>query len=136
MNEAQEVVLSPRDERKEKRERRRANARRTSGKKLLPPRRPNEKLKSERVQERLKALPGWRLRADWRSIARTRKFADAVSMATYGFHVMHLAQVRKVLVSLVTQGSQMTVTLHGTSRSGRKLADLTEAVFDLAEQLG
>jgi Pterin 4 alpha carbinolamine dehydratase len=135
MNEVQEVTLTPRDERKEKRERRRLKARQAQSKKLRPPR-IGEKLKAERVQDLLKALPGWRLRADKRSIARTRKFADAVSMASYGFHAMHLARTQKVLVSFATLGDQLTVTLHGTSQSGRKLADLSEAVFHLAEQLG
>ena len=90
-----------------------------------------ERLKSERVQSRLKRMPGWKT-SGGKSIDRVREFPDTLVAASYlAFAALLARQAGQPLrVSMV--GNAVVVALPGrANRPG-----LTEEMLDLAEQLG
>jgi pterin-4a-carbinolamine dehydratase len=113
----------------------------TRGTKLRRPPKPPEilvagKLKSERVEELLKAMPGWQLSTDGRAIYRARKFPSARVAGLYAGFVTDYASSRRQGALVTLSGKQMVVTLPGTPLRGSRFGGLTESVFALARQLG
>jgi pterin-4a-carbinolamine dehydratase len=93
-----------------------------------------ERLKSERVQSRLKRLPGWKMLREGKAIDRVRKFEDPLVAASYlAFASLLARQVRQPLRVSVADGN-IVLALTGRSKGPDK--GITDAVLDLAEQLG
>jgi pterin-4a-carbinolamine dehydratase len=93
-----------------------------------------ERLKAERVQLRLKRLPGWRMPAEGKAIDRVRKFADPLVAASYLAFAALLARRAGQPLRLSLVGSTIVIALTGRSKGAAK--GLTDEVLDLAEQLG
>jgi pterin-4a-carbinolamine dehydratase len=92
-----------------------------------------QRLKSERVQLRLKQMHHWRV-LKGQAIDRVRKFPDPLVAAAYLAYASLLArQLGQPLRAHVT-GSTVTIGLTGRTKGTDP--GLTEAVLDLAEQLG
>lgn len=101
-------------------------------KKLLPPRRRGEeKLKSERVQEMLKSMPGWQRVSRKQAVTRKLDFPDAEAALSFGSYVMKMARSHKRRVSLTYDATRLTLTVHGTGRVG-----LTKDTLLFAARLG
>jgi pterin-4a-carbinolamine dehydratase len=94
------------------------------------------KLKSERVEELLKAMPGWALSTGGSAIHRTRKFPSARVAGLYAGFVADFASSRRQGAQVILSGKQMVVTLPGTPLRSGRFGGLTESVFALARQLG
>ncbi|HYG62623.1 MAG TPA: 4a-hydroxytetrahydrobiopterin dehydratase [Thermoanaerobaculia bacterium] len=97
--------------------------------KLIRPR--GEKLKAERVQEKLRSMPGWQLAREGKALSRVREFPDhgvATAFASYaGAFTARMKQPADVTLS----GSRVLVILHARSRAG-----LSNAVLEFAKSLG
>jgi pterin-4a-carbinolamine dehydratase len=112
------------------------------GTKLRRPPRPigslivGTKLKSERVEELLKAMPGWELSEGGGAIRRTRKFPSARVAGLYAGFVADYASSRRQGAQVTLSGKQLVLTLPGTPLRNGRFGGLTESVFALARQLG
>ena len=93
----------------------------------------DERLKSDRVQARLKRMQGWRMQKGGRAIDRARHFPDALSAATYLAFAALLARQAGLPLHASMQGSRIALALTGRSKGG---AGITDEVLNLAEQLG
>jgi pterin-4a-carbinolamine dehydratase len=93
--------------------------------------RPGGKLKPERVQEELKAMPGWRLMAGGNALVRTRKFAQPGAAAQFAADVADLAAGQGQPAILGVTAHQVTLTLQRPSRNG-----IDMALIHFARQLG
>ena len=93
-----------------------------------------QRLKSERVQGRLKRMPLWQLQDGGKMIDRVRQFPDALVAASYLAFASLLARQsgQPLCVSMIGK----TIRLGLTGRTKGPDAGLTEEVLDLAEQLG
>src|SRR5688572_30581369 len=100
-----------------------------------PPRRPG-KLKSERVEEMLRAMPDWSLSATGKAIQRTRKFPSARVAGLYAGYVADFASTRRQGAQVLLSGRQVVLTLPGVPLRNGRFGGLTEKVFALAQQLG
>lgn len=92
--------------------------------------RPGGKLKPERVQEELKSMPGWRLRADGNALVRTRKFSQPDAAARFAATVADLAAAQGQPALLGVTAHQVTLTLQRPTRNG-----IDMALIDFARQL-
>jgi pterin-4a-carbinolamine dehydratase len=110
----------------------------SSGTKLRrPPRRPAAgKLKSERVEEMLKAMPGWSLSPEGAAIQCTRKFPTARVAGLFAGYVADFASSRRQGAHVMLSGRQVVVALPGAPLRNGRFGGITEAVFALAQQLG
>lgn len=114
-----------------------------------PPRRPEEeaaalvaqggkeaeaKLKSERVEERLMAMPEWRLTLEDKAITRVKELPTAQVATLYSAYVTGLAAASNLPVCVNVAGGRVLVTLFARRNRGR-FTNLTEAVLDLAERI-
>jgi pterin-4a-carbinolamine dehydratase len=93
-----------------------------------------ERLKAERVQARLKRLPGWTLLGAGKAIDRVRKFEDPLVAASYLAFASLLARQSKQPLQDSMSGGKIVLALTGRSKGPDK--GLTDEVLDLAEQLG
>jgi hypothetical protein len=93
------------------------------------------RLKSERVQEMLRAMPEWQLAPGGKAINRVREFPSAEVATLYGSFATGFARVQGLPVSLHIAGGRLMLTLHACRNRGR-LVDLTEPVLGFAQQLG
>jgi pterin-4a-carbinolamine dehydratase len=93
------------------------------------------KLKPERVQEELQAMPGWRLMPGDSAIGRVWDFATADAAAAWAQFVAGLAHQRGHAYALERSGNRIAVTLYQAGRSGRA-AGLTMAVLQTGKTLG
>lgn len=104
---------------------------------LRPPRRPaGGKLKSERVEQLLKAMPDWSLTADGGAIQHTRKFPTARVAGLFAGYVSDFASCRRQGVHVMLSGRNVVVSLPGVPLHNGRFGGLTEAVFVLAQQIG
>jgi hypothetical protein len=92
-------------------------------------------LKAERVQERLRALPGWNLSPSGRAIDKVRVFADAGVAEAYALYISRLARSQHQAVAIDLAASQVVVTLYGQVHE-ICISELNEASFDLAATIG
>ncbi|HKH49583.1 MAG TPA: hypothetical protein VKM72_33395 [Thermoanaerobaculia bacterium] len=92
------------------------------------------RLKSERVQSRLKRLPEWRMQSGGKAIDRMRKFPDALVAASYLAYAALLARQMGQRLWVAMNGTTLSLVLPGRFR--RPGEGITEEVLDLAEQLG
>jgi pterin-4a-carbinolamine dehydratase len=93
-------------------------------------------LKSERVQEMLKAMPGWKMLADGKAIHCRREFPSAGVASAFASFVAQFASCRKQSVSLALAGRRVTLLLLGTARPRGMYGGLTRAVLAFAQTLG
>lgn len=100
-----------------------------------PPRRPNS-LKSERVEEMLKAMPDWSLSASGKAIERTRKFPTSRVAGLFAGYVADFASSRRQGAQVTLSGRKVVLTLPGVPLRNGRFGGLTEKVFALAQQLG
>jgi len=92
-------------------------------------------LKAERIQDMLSRVPGWMWHSDTPGIHRLRAFRSAAEAEAFAGFVLELAARRKRSVTINLEGKQVFVTLYGNAARG-KLGGLTQAVFNLAGELG
>lgn len=102
---------------------------------LLRPPGPVEKLKAERIQERLAAMPAWSLTHGGTVVSRVYDFPDSKVASSYASFVSDFASAMKVPVSMSLSGGRVILRLQGSPRLGRS-GGVTEAVLDFAEILG
>jgi|GEM_PF-2031433 len=96
--------------------------------------RAQERLKSERVQLRLKRMPGWKLLAEGKAIDRVRQFHDPLVASSYLAFASLLARQVKQPLRVSVVGSTIVLALTGRTKGQDR--GITEGVLDLAEQLG
>ncbi len=90
-------------------------------------------LKPERVQEELKAMPGWRGIVNFRGIQRVRRFPTEVVAFRFVDYVSALAHESGQLCSVVRTLEHVTVTLTGRHPGG--YFGINRAVLDFAKRL-
>ena len=100
-----------------------------------PPRRPGT-LKSERVEELLRAMPDWSLSANGKAIQRTRKFPTARVAGLFAGYVADFASSRRQGAHVMLSGRKVVLMLPGVPLRNGRFGGLTEKVFALAQQLG
>jgi pterin-4a-carbinolamine dehydratase len=96
---------------------------------------PATRLKAERVEARLKSVPGWALLPSGRSIGRVREFVKPAHAEAFALFVARLSLAQRHAVTIDLAPSQVVVTLHGpfnNDSTGR----LTKAAFGLAAAIG
>jgi pterin-4a-carbinolamine dehydratase len=93
-----------------------------------------QRLKSERVQSRLKRMPRWRMQEGGKAIDRVRQFPDALVAASYLAFAALLARQSGQPLRVAVVGNALRLGLTGLSKGVD--AGITEDVLDLAEQLG
>jgi pterin-4a-carbinolamine dehydratase len=96
----------------------------------LTPAQAQQRLKAERVQLRLKQMPGWKVQPGGKVIDRVRQFPDALTAASYLAFAALLARQSGQRLWASVHGSTITVALPGRTKG------ITEETLDLAEQLG
>jgi pterin-4a-carbinolamine dehydratase len=99
-------------------------------------RRVQERLKAERVQEKLRSMPGWKpvkgLKGS-QAVDRVREFSDPLMAAAWAWFIFLAAAQQRQHVEIGVNGFHVTVRLYGQigRRNGVALEDL-----DFAKQLG
>ena len=93
------------------------------------------RLKPERVQELLLALPGWRLRQDGLGIENVRSFNSPKAARSCVGQVCKLAESTRQPVNVRLAGKQVSVTLQGHPAKGC-VGGINGAVFNLAGKIG
>jgi pterin-4a-carbinolamine dehydratase len=94
-----------------------------------------DRLKAERVQLRLKRMPGWSLVHDGKSLDRARQFHqpdDAVDFATL---VLRMAGREAYPAQVHVDGKRVVLTLQGHSVQGER-GGITDNLLDFAASLG
>lgn len=94
-----------------------------------------DRLKAERVEEKLREAPGWQVASQGRAIDRVREFPTPEVAALFGAYAMGYAGVKKLPVTVNLAEKYVLVTLHARSPNGR-FDGLTDALFEVAKQLG
>jgi hypothetical protein len=92
------------------------------------------RLKAERVQLKLQALPSWMPVLEGRAIQRVHAFPEAHVAAWYAGYLSHYAAAMKVPATVSLSGRQVSVTLHGPVTRSNK-GELNDSVLDFALQL-
>lgn len=92
------------------------------------------RLKAERVEERMRVMPGWERKGGL--IDRARMFPSMEAAALYGTYVLWLAGKAgiPVGVELAEDGLLLTLRARRSRRGGQ--AEFTEGLLDFAELLG
>lgn len=94
-----------------------------------------QRLKSERVQEMLQAMPSWRLLEGGKSIDRAFLFPSPQVAERYSAFVMAFASAAGHALNLELNKGVVVVTLAGPRAKGRQ-GDLNEEVLTFAQKLG
>lgn len=94
-----------------------------------------DRLKAERVEAKLREVPGWDPRWNAQGISRAWKFAQPGTARAYASYVSELADAVGQECSVNKTGRTVAVTLFGPRINGRRdvVDDLT---FNFAKQLG
>ena len=92
------------------------------------------RLKAERVQLKLQALPSWMPVLAGKAIQRVHAFPQAQVAAWYAGYLSHYAAAMKVPATVSLSGRQVSVTLHGHMTRTNK-GELNDDVLDFAMQL-
>jgi pterin-4a-carbinolamine dehydratase len=98
------------------------------------PRQVEERLKAERVQKLMEALPGWELSWKMQAINRKREFASPQEAACFVSSVARLAAGEGQMVNLFLAGADVMITLVGRPVRGGQRA-LSGAVLSFAHQI-
>lgn len=92
-----------------------------------------ERLKSERVQLRLKRMQGWKMQKGGKAIDRVRELPDAQVAASYLAFAALLARQAGLPLRASVDGDTIQIAVCGNTRHGE---GVIEQVLDFAEQLG
>ncbi len=87
------------------------------------------------MEERLRAMPEWRLTLEDKAITRAKELPTAQVAMLYSAYVTGLAAASNLPVSVSVTGGRVLVTLFARRNRGH-FTNLTEAVLDLAEKIG
>lgn len=90
-----------------------------------------QKLKAERVQEELKALPGWRLLPNQREISLSRELRGTGLALSFAAYAARYAESMGLKVKALVKGDRVQLSLR-SPRSGQ----VTRGVLELARRLG
>lgn len=93
------------------------------------------RLKAERVQEMLRAMPQWQQILEGKGINRVRSFPSPEVAMLYGTFVTGFAKAHELPVNLSLCGGKVAIALHARRNRGR-LGALTEEVVGFAQQIG
>jgi pterin-4a-carbinolamine dehydratase len=93
-----------------------------------------QRLKSERVQEELKAMPAWELAHEEKAIERAKSFPTPEVAALYTAYVTGYAAAAGFAVTVNVTGGQVCVTVYAPQINGCA-GELTESVLGFARQL-
>jgi hypothetical protein len=93
------------------------------------------RLKAERVQERLKAMPGWGLLQGGRGIDRVKELGAAAGAADYAGFVLRQAARDQQVVRVELRGSRVLLAVFSKGSSGVR-SGLTLKQLDFAAALG
>jgi pterin-4a-carbinolamine dehydratase len=96
---------------------------------------PEEPLKSERVEEALKAMPEWELTLEGDSITRVKELPTPEVASLYTAYVTALAGALDQPVNVSVFSGMVLVTLYARNRGGC-MSGLTESILDFARQIG
>lgn len=94
-----------------------------------------ERLKAERVQLALDAIPEWRQHPDGMSLQRVRQFPETAVAKAYVGYVLEVATAFKLPVSLQWADTRLVITLRGFSKKSREKG-ITLALVNLATAIG
>jgi len=94
-----------------------------------------QRLKAERVQEKLLAMPAWRVLPGGKAIDRAFQFPAADVAAAWAHFVAAFAAALGHGVTLDLAKDQVILTLTGPKVRGRQ-GELTESLLDFAQRLG
>ena len=94
-----------------------------------------EPLKSERVEEALKAMPEWELTLEDDSITRVKELPTPEVASFYTAYVTALAGALDQPVNVSVFSGMVLITLYSRNRGGC-MSGLTESTLDLARQIG
>ncbi|HEX3526833.1 MAG TPA: hypothetical protein VH988_07185 [Thermoanaerobaculia bacterium] len=95
----------------------------------------DSRLKAERVQVRLKEMPGWRLLKGGRGIDRVKELGSAEGAADYAGFVLRQAARDQQVTRVELQGSRVLLAVFAKGRSGGR-SGLTTKQLDFAAALG
>lgn len=93
------------------------------------------RLKAERVQARLKEMPGWRLLKGGRGIDRVKELGSSEGAADYAGFVLRQAARDQQVTRVELQGSRVLLAVFAMGRSGGR-SGLTTKQLDFAAALG
>ena len=100
-----------------------------------PPRRPAgltagvDPLKSERVEEKLRATPSWRIFSAGQMLQKSKEFPGKTEAMLYSSFVSSLASSLNVPVEVRLLGLWVVVTMRGFGRRGRAVLSDTQLDF-------
>lgn len=103
---------------------------------LLRPPKPVERLKAERVQESLQAMPGWRLMPKGRAIHRVHWFPGRDVAVAYASYVSALAYSESQRVHLSVLECRVAVTVYGEPPLLEDDGWLDQGNLDFAVRIG
>lgn len=96
---------------------------------------PEARLRAERVEQKLRGLPGWRLVSGGKAIDRLRDLQDPHSAAAYAGVLTELASRLQQPIGIDLLGNRVGITLWTQPEHGRHVG-LSEAVLNFARMLG
>ena len=96
---------------------------------------PEEPLKSERVEEALKAMPDWELTLEGQAVTRVKELPTPEVASLYTAYVTGFAGTVGLPVAVSVSEGMVLVTLYAP-RCGDSMGGLTEPVLDFARQIG
>jgi hypothetical protein len=96
---------------------------------------PEEPLKSERVEEALKAMPDWQVTLEGQAITCVKELPTPEVASLYTAYVTGFAGTLGQPVSVSVSGGLVLVTLYARA-SGNCTGGLTQSVLDFARQIG
>jgi len=94
-----------------------------------------QRLKSERVQEELKAMAGWNLAQEETAIQCVKTFPTSEIAALYAAWVTRFAGAAGLFVTVELAGGQVAVTVCAPQVNGC-WGEVTESVLAFARQIG
>jgi pterin-4a-carbinolamine dehydratase len=87
-------------------------------------------LKSERVEEKLRAAPSWRIFSGGQMVQKSKQFPGKIEAMLYSSFVSSIASSLNVPVEVRLLGLWVVVTLQGLGRKGQVV--LSDAQLDFA----
>jgi pterin-4a-carbinolamine dehydratase len=96
---------------------------------------PEEPLKSERVEEALRAMPDWEVTLEGQAITRVKELPSPEVASLYTAYVTGFAGSIGLPVAMSVSDGLVLVTLYARGTGGR-MGSLTESVLGLAREIG
>lgn len=93
-------------------------------------------LKSERVQEELATMPGWRMLPGEEALGRVRDFPEPGAAAAFASFVTELVGRDGHPFALERIGRRIRMTLYGVTKGRNRETGITPALIDTARSLG